>query len=211
MSTLPDQITDLLKRNPGLSDREITNALRGATAPQQPVNIAARNLEQKGILQRQKKEDGRIGNYLTTTTIPAEKRQTPPTTTHQSARLQEDGIKKALERWLKANGWRITIAWGKSRGIDIVAIRDHMRWVIEVKSIGSRPEMRVNFFIGILGEILQRMDDPNAKYSIALPHVSQFRGLWERLPHVAKERTKITALFVDDEGSVTEDPTDDKS
>ncbi len=50
-----------------------------------------------------------------------------------------------------------------------------------------------------------------AKYSIALPNVGQFRGLWERLPHVAKQRIKITALFVDDGGSVTEDSGDDKS
>jgi hypothetical protein len=68
--------------------------------------------------------------------------------------------------------------------------------------------MRVNYFIGILGEILQRMDDPNAKYSIALPDMKQFRGLWERLPHVAKERIQITALFIDPQGAVTEDPID---
>ena len=65
MSNLPEQIIDLLKRSPGMSDREITNTLRGASAPQQPVNITARNLEQKGILQRRKREDGRIGNYVT--------------------------------------------------------------------------------------------------------------------------------------------------
>jgi hypothetical protein len=155
--------------------------------------------------------DRRLGNYVTTTPIPPEKKQLPPTTTHQSAKLQEDEIKKALDRWLKENGWHTIIAWGRNRGIDIVAIQDNTRWVIEVKGIGSRSEMRVNYFIGILGEILQHMDDPNAKYSIALPNVSQFRGLWKRLPHVAKQRIKITALFVDDEGSVTEDSADGKS
>lgn len=211
MSTLLEQIIDLLKRNPGMSDREITNALRGTAALQQPVNIAARNLEQNGTLERRKREDGRIGNYVTSTPIPPEKKQLFSATTDQSAKLQEDAIKKALDRWLNANGWHTTIAWGRNRGIDIVAIRDNTRWVIEVKGIGSRSEMRVNYFIGILGEILQRMDDPNAKYSIALPNVSQFRGLWQRLPHVAKQRIKITALFVDDEGSVTEDSADGKS
>jgi len=29
--------------------------------------------------------------------------------------------------------------------------------------------MRVNYFLGVLGETLQRMDDAQAKYSIALP------------------------------------------
>ncbi|MCX8026116.1 MAG: hypothetical protein N3A60_13025, partial [Thermanaerothrix sp.] len=131
--------------------------------------------------------DGRIGNYLASTLIPSEKRQPPPTTNHQPENLQEDTIKKALERWLKVNGWHTTIAWGKKRGVDIEAVRDDKRWVIEVKGIGSRPEMRVNFFVGVLGEILQRMNDPNAKYSIALPNVSQFRALWKRLPPEAKE------------------------
>jgi hypothetical protein len=205
MSTLAEQIIDLLKRNPGMSDREITNTLRGASAPQQPVNITARNLEQKGILQRRKREDGRIGNYVTGAPLPPGNWQSPRSITRESAELQEDAIKLALKRWLEANGWHTTIARGKARGIDIVATREHNRWVIEVKGIGTRSAMRVNYFIGILGEILQRMDDPNAKYSIALPDMKQFRGLWERLPHVA---IQITALFIDPQGAVTEDPID---
>jgi hypothetical protein len=65
--------------------------------------------------------------------------------------------------------------------------------------------MRVNYFLAILGETLQRMDDPRAKYSIALPDVQQFRTLWQRFPHTAKERTEITALFVSEDGKVTID------
>ena len=37
--------------------------------------------------------------------------------------------------------------------------------------------MRVNYLISMLGETLQRMDDPDAKYSIAIPDVQQFREL----------------------------------
>jgi len=64
--------------------------------------------------------------------------------------------------------------------------------------------MRVNYFIGILGETLQRMDDPASKYSISLPDVPQFRRLWSRLPHLAKKRTGITVLFISAKGEVTE-------
>lgn len=64
--------------------------------------------------------------------------------------------------------------------------------------------MRVNYFLAILGELLQRMDDPNAKYSIALPDFPQFRRLWNRLPELAKVRTGITALFVDTDAIVQE-------
>ncbi len=62
--------------------------------------------------------------------------------------------------------------------------------------------MRVNYFIAMLGEVLQRMSLPNARYSIALPDMVQFRRLWERLPALARQRTSITALFVSADGSV---------
>jgi hypothetical protein len=62
--------------------------------------------------------------------------------------------------------------------------------------------MRVNYFLGVLGETLQRMDDPKAAYSIALPDLKQFRNLWTRLPLLAKQRSEITALFVRGDGQV---------
>ena len=96
------------------------------------------------------------------------------------------------------------VAWGRTPGIDIEAYRKEERWIIEVKGIGSRPQMRVNYFISMLGETLQRMDDPDAKYSIAIPDVQQFRNLWYRLPELAKQRTSITALFVAGNGNVLE-------
>jgi len=64
--------------------------------------------------------------------------------------------------------------------------------------------MRVNYFIGILGETLQRMDDAKAKYSIALPDLKQYRGLWERLPEIAKKRTQISLLLVSGKGEIQE-------
>ena len=57
------------------------------------------------------------------------------------------------------------------------------------------------------GEIVQRqrMDDPAARYSIALPDMAQFRGLWKRLPQLAKQRTQVTALFARADGTVREE------
>jgi hypothetical protein len=40
------------------------------------------------------------------------------------------------------------------------------------------------------------------RYSIALPDMRQFRGLWDRLPKLAKERIGITAIFVSSDGSI---------
>lgn len=114
----------------------------------------------------------------------------------------EDAVKKHLKLWLEQQGWSVKVAWGKTRGVDIEATKSGSRWLIEVKGIGSLQPMRVNYFIGMLGETLQRMDDPKAAYSIALPDHPQYRGLWNRLPELAKKRTQITMLFVAPNGRV---------
>jgi hypothetical protein len=103
-----------------------------------------------------------------------------------------------------ASGWQVRVKWGRTQGIDIEATKGLSRWIVEAKGGGSLQAMRVNYFIGMLGELLQRMDDPGARYSIALPDMKQFRGLWERLPDLAKSRTTISALFVDAAGHIDE-------
>jgi len=116
--------------------------------------------------------------------------------------LSEDSVKRHLQAWLESQGWRVTVVWGKGRGIDIEAFKQDQRWIIEAKGSGSRDPMRVNYFLCMLGETLQRMNDPRARYSIALPDHRQFRNLWARLPELAKSRTEITILFVDASGNV---------
>ena len=119
--------------------------------------------------------------------------------------LQEEEIKQILKRWLRKNGWEPTaIAWGRKPGADIVAQQDKKEWVIEVKGCGSRNAMRVNYFLAILGETLQRMNNERTKYSIALPNMKQYRDLWDKLPALAKKRTKISVLFVEENGQVVE-------
>jgi hypothetical protein len=118
--------------------------------------------------------------------------------------LSENGIKHSLNVWLVSEGWRPKIVWDNARGIDIDDTKGGQRWIIEVKGRGSYEQMRVNYFLTVLGEILQRMKDGKAKYSIALPDLKQFRNLWERLPQIAKERIGITAIFVDQNGNIDE-------
>jgi hypothetical protein len=204
MASLPQRILLLVSQTPGLSDRQIANHLQGVSAPQQPVNIAARGLAKKGRLIRRRREDGLIGNYLIGAVEEPMRKGPKISPTASGEDLSEDRLKHHLREWLRSTGWEAEVAWGHERGIDIKAVRDERRWVVEVKGIGSRPEMRVNYFIGILGETLQRMNDPASKYSIALPDVQQFRRLWDRLPRLAKQRTQITALFVNGNGQVIE-------
>ncbi|SRR6266581_105230 len=204
MASLPQRILLLVSRSPGLSDRQIANHLLGASAAQQPVNIAARGLAKKRCLIRRRREDGLIGNYLNGAAATPMQEGPKISAAASGEDLSEDRLKHYIREWFRSNGWEAEVAWGHERGIDIKAVRDSKRWVVEVKGIGSRPEMRVNYFIGILGETLQRMDDPASKYSISLPDIPQFRRLWDRLPRLAKQRTQITVLFVSANGQVTE-------
>ncbi len=205
MASLPKELLQFVKKSPGLTDREITDALRGESAPQQPINIAARALVTSGQLLRKRRTDGLIGNF------PSDGKYVAVVATRTAAPAKadlmdqsEDKIKHWVKEWLVSEGWQVEVLWARDRGIDIRATRDGKHWIIEVKGIGSLPAMRVNYFLCILGETLQRMNDTGMKYSICLPNVQQFRNLWTRLPRLAKERTRITALFVDVSGKVTE-------
>jgi hypothetical protein len=206
MTQIKERVVELLMKRDGLTDREVTDLVLGRGAAQQSINQICRELERKGIITRTKK-DGRIRNFVaknTTISIISEhQQQIIDIPKNGEYSLSEDVIKKHLENWLIENGWKVQIAWGHSRGIDIHATRENKRWIIEVKGEGSRPQMRVNYFLSILGEILQRMDDPEAKYSIALPDIKQFRLLWERFPSLAKKRTGISILFVDSNGKIS--------
>lgn len=204
MTSLADRLHDLVSEKPGLSDRELTDLLLGRSAPQQSVNQSARLLANRGILIRAKRPDGILGNYPGDAAPSKEDKTLPAKKNHDVPALSEDEIKDVLERFLADDGWNPSVAWGKTQGIDIEATRAGRRWVIEVKGPGSRQPMRVNYFLAILGETLQRMDDPKAHYSIALPDLQQYRNLWTRLPLLAKQRTEITLLLVDEVGNVTE-------
>lgn len=219
---LSDQILNHLRTHPGLTDREITDALMGRESPQQHVNQVCRQLDGRGLLVRRHRSDGKIGNYppsalsgaQDTKTLPPPPPSASPTPVATSRPapvagdadpLAEDSLKKVLEGWLTKQGWQVKVAWGKEPGADIIAWKPCKHWIIEVKGRGSLSAMRVNYFLGILGETLQRMDDPEADYSIALPDLQQFRNLWQRLPDLAKRRTRISMLFVDQFGHVFHD------
>ncbi len=203
MANMKERIIELLRDSGGLSDREITDTLIKKGAAQQSINQICRDLESQRIIIR-RKLDGRIKNFLVNHTSDSiDDAHGKKSGTEDDLCLSEDVLKKHLKNWLNQNGWEVQVAWGHSQGIDICASKDNKRWVIEVKGEGSRQPMRVNYFLAILGETLQRMNDPESDYSIALPDLKQFRNLWERLPTLAKQRTGISILFVDRSGRIT--------
>ncbi len=202
--TLAEKIVELLKSKPGLSDRKITDELFGSGKPQQPVNNVCRQLEKAGILIRKKTGEYPIQNYLASQEVVVLSPQIEIAEGKIEEHFLEDAIKKILEGWLIAQGWKVKVAWAHDRGSDIDATKENERWVIEVKGKGKHDQARGNYFLGMLGETLQRMNDSNAKYSIALPDIQRYRNLWQRFPTLAKSRTGITALFIDANGNVKE-------
>lgn len=201
MATLKDEIRKLLGAAPGLTDREITDRLRGAKTRHQPTTVVCRGMVRTGELERRKRDDGLTGNH--------------PLGDGTDARsgigadqLSEDDVKRALARWLRNEGWASSVAWGQKQGIDVEGTRGDERWVIEAKGCGSSEQMRGNYFKMVLGDALRRMDDPEARYSIALPDMRQYRGLWDRLPALAKRRMRTSALFVDDVEGVRKEAED---
>jgi len=118
--------------------------------------------------------------------------------------LSENVIKQLLKVHLISEGWSTETYRNNHHGLDVIAIRGDEHWVIMIK--GEESADIVESFILALGSIVQVMEDPKSKYSIALPDIIPYRRLWERLPVLVKQRTAITALFVNQGGSVVEIP-----
>jgi hypothetical protein len=202
LPTLAQQILEAVRKQRGITDRRLAEVLFGLGAPQQRVNVECRRIAAQGLLTRASRPDGLIGNYEPGKNAEPPRAAPASTPLRAGPFLSEDRLKILLKAWLEAEGWLVEVAWAKLRGIDIHARRGVERWIIEAKGGGSLDAMRVNYFLAVLGETLQRMDDPRAAYSIALPDVKQFRNLWSRLPSLAKQRTSITALFVREDGRI---------
>ena len=66
--------------------------------------------------------------------------------------------------------------------------------LLEANGSAVAPPQQVNYFLGALGEPLQRMASPDATFGLALPDSPQYRGLAARLPALAWERLRRTVL-----------------
>lgn len=59
-----DDVIKVVKATPGLSDRQISDALFGPGKPQQSVNQLCRTLAQQGLIIRRRNSSGIIGNFI---------------------------------------------------------------------------------------------------------------------------------------------------
>jgi hypothetical protein len=202
MTNLELDILNMLRQIPGLSDRELSVALKGDDKSTPYINQICRRLQNVNMLYREKRQDSLIGNFVSDSIDSA----SPGVLAvlQKNNAVSEKKIKQALERYLNLSGWTTSVNWSEKSGNDIEAYQGRRCWIIEVKGTVSIGAFELNSFLVVLGEILQRMDNPSSKYSIALPENDSFRRMWERLPLLAKTRTGLSALFVDPLGSVNE-------
>ena len=100
-------------------------------------------------------------------------------------RITEDEVKEAVRSHLSTWGFDVAVAWGRVRGIDIDARHpDARRYIIEAKAeVGTNGPQQVNYFLSMLGELVQRMDDADASYGIALPANRRTVALSTAFPH----------------------------
>jgi hypothetical protein len=112
--------------------------------------------------------------------------------------IEEDEVKKAVVQMLKADGWTVNrMALGQTHGVDIEATHKLKGTVlIEAKGEGSLNPMRVNYFLMVLGELIQKMDTPNKQYGIGLPANSQYAHLIIKLPLWIKQHLKLKVFLV---------------
>lgn len=197
MATVADRILTELRWGP-LDDDVLTKRL--GLNQRQHVNQTARRLAAQGRIVRYTGPEGKLVNALPGAS-PAIQAQAKNEPAHRAARadglLSEDDVKAAVRDYFEVAGFAMTVRWGRERGVDIEATHpDGRRWLIEAKGAVASDQQQGNYFLGALGELIQRMDDPDAVYALALPDNRRYRGLADRLPRLAKQRLGLAVLWV---------------
>lgn len=195
MSGLRDKVVEFVRAHPSATQKEIAEGIFGLGAPQPRANGLVRALVADGTLIE---SNSRPKTYGCADGAPAKE----PVEPQPKTLMGEDFVKESVKAWLEAQGFTVRVAYGREHGIDIEAFRDSERWIIEAKGSASRPEMWTNFFHNALGQIAIRMQDPSARYGLAMPDCQQYRRLWKKVPLLARERMRLSGLFVDEAGAL---------
>ena len=196
MTLAEDIVIALARAGRPMDDDQLATVLR---VRRQAVNQTCRALASQGHVRRAGGVGSKIVNWLAdsghaATVSPAEVHHINKPVA--GSLLTEDEVKEAAAAHLTSMGWSVAVAWGHTRGIDIEASRDDERLVLEAKGEVSLQPQQVNYFLGAVGELVQRMSDPTSRYGLALPDNRQYRGLVSRLPEVARRQVVQVVLFV---------------
>ncbi len=118
--------------------------------------------------------------------------------------MAEDEVKAAMKSTLEGRGYEVHVRWGKKSGSDILAVIGGTRLVIEAKGEGTSRQMLGNYYLNVLGEILQRMSETGTEYGIALPAHSSYIELVLKLPKQVRTALHLDFYFVRPTGTTHE-------
>ncbi len=110
--------------------------------------------------------------------------------------LDEETVKQAVAKYLRDRGYTVAVAKKREHGPDVRATKEGLKLVVEAKGEGTRAEMFNNFFLHVLGEITQRMDEQAAEYGIALPAHRKYARLVEELPETPRFLLRLNFYLV---------------
>jgi hypothetical protein len=180
-----------------LDDAQI--AARLGARRRQTIASACRRLETTGLLRRLHGPHGSPVNVLTAR-HPSEVGPVDSRRIGVADLVSEQAVKTAVKTYLEEQGWSVRVAWGhadRARGADIDANRSAERLMLNARGGAPNPRQQVNNFLGAVGELVQRLRDPNTRYGLALPDNLQYRRLIGRLPRLARERIVQVVYLVD--------------
>ncbi|NCB26391.1 MAG: hypothetical protein EOM62_13090 [Bacteroidia bacterium] len=107
----------------------------------------------------------------------------------------EGFVQGVIEKYFNEQGYR-QIKEGHS---DLVCVREETKWVVEAKGVTT--DIGLDFRTG-LGQLVQRMVEPETNYAIAVPQTPQFIKQCSQIPKWVRVSLNIHFLLIDEQGNV---------
>lgn len=101
-----------------------------------------------------------------------------------------------IKEWLEEKGWQT-----EEHNKYIEACRDNQRWIIDIYQATRGRKMPLP---NKLTDIIKKMEDADAYYSVALVDSPIYRKQWNEIPTAAKERLQVSVLLADRLGHILE-------
>ena len=117
--------------------------------------------------------------------------------------ITEEVVKDLVCRQLERDGYSVKKKLPREKGADIEGLSNqHGGVIVEAKGEASRPEMFYNFFLAALGQIVMRMSEENARYTVALPAHEKFVKLVRGVSQSARKKLNLEFWLVEAPGCI---------
>ncbi|NLX83217.1 MAG: hypothetical protein GXZ04_05310 [Clostridiales bacterium] len=115
----------------------------------------------------------------------------------------EGFVQTRLEQYFTSEGY--TLISGSHADLVCEHAQTKDRWVIEAK--GKTTSIGLDFRTG-LGQLLQRMDQEEVNYAVAVPDISAFVKQVNQLPPWVRKALNLHIIYVNEEGNIKIIPPD---